>query len=231
MRAHLRETIVDRLGNAAAAATVYVYEPGTTTLLVQTMRDAATGGNTLANPLSADANGEIGFFLDSPQYVNLLVQFAGTERTIPYAVVGAPADPIVVQAVDSAPVNNSTVLVSLPLLTFHLEANETWSFEALIVFTANAGATGIKLGMAVPAATLAAFDLAKNVGSSALLAASESIPLNLPTAAGTVYAYVAGLVYAGNAGGDVTLRFAQQVAHASDAVVKKGSWLSARRLV
>ena len=53
-------------GQAAAGASVYVYARGTTTQ--RTVYSAATGGGTIAQPLTTDANGRIEGWVDPGQH-------------------------------------------------------------------------------------------------------------------------------------------------------------------
>src|SRR5436190_8306730 len=62
---------------ALPSATVYVYEQGTSTPIAQTMWNAVTAGTAQTNPLTADSTGVIQFWLDTPQYVDLVKSAAG----------------------------------------------------------------------------------------------------------------------------------------------------------
>lgn len=66
-RAHLRETIRNRVGDLMPSGTqVYVYRYNTTTAITDTMKNAPTSGTTLTNPLSVSATGQVEAWADSP---------------------------------------------------------------------------------------------------------------------------------------------------------------------
>lgn len=76
-RSICRYVVQDAAGNKLPDASVYVYQPGTTTAITETMYDAYTGGNILSNPLTSDANGAVQFYLDSFKRVDLRVTKPG----------------------------------------------------------------------------------------------------------------------------------------------------------
>ncbi|MCC7372535.1 MAG: hypothetical protein IT306_29245 [Chloroflexi bacterium] len=78
----------------AANPSVTVYENGTTTPLAATIYAAPTGGTTLSNPLTGDANGVVEFYLEDPQDVSLLVTATGLGS------VTKPAVPVISSAKD-----------------------------------------------------------------------------------------------------------------------------------
>jgi len=81
-RAHFLDVVQDRYGNAVAGASVEVRQPGTATPITDPLYAASIGPATLSNPLTTDANGEFGFWLDTPQMVDLYVSGMGlTART------------------------------------------------------------------------------------------------------------------------------------------------------
>ncbi len=59
-------------------AIVTAYEAGTTTPIAQTIYAARTGGTTLPNPMTADSDGSLEFWLDEPQDVSLSVDGSGS---------------------------------------------------------------------------------------------------------------------------------------------------------
>lgn len=72
----------------AANGTATLYEDDTTDPLVATIYAAGTGGSTLSNPVTADSDGALEFYLDVPQDVNMLVTAPGLGSiTIPHARV------------------------------------------------------------------------------------------------------------------------------------------------
>lgn len=70
-RARYADVVVDPSGVPVDGATVDVYDTGTTSHIAGTIHDAATGGATLPNPIVANAQGEIEFWLDAPAKVDL----------------------------------------------------------------------------------------------------------------------------------------------------------------
>ena len=94
-RARCRMTIATQDGKSLAGATVYVYQPNTTNPIAETMYDDITGGSPLANPLTADVNSSILFYLDAPKRVDLKVSKAGyADLTIPDVQVMPDAEDI-----------------------------------------------------------------------------------------------------------------------------------------
>jgi hypothetical protein len=70
-RARYFEVAADTAGRPLAGVTVNVYQAGTTTPVTETIYAADTGAATLGNPLTANAQGEIEFFLAAPKRVSL----------------------------------------------------------------------------------------------------------------------------------------------------------------
>lgn len=70
-RARFFDVATDPAGRPIPSATLNVYQPGTTTPIAETIYAADSGGTTLANPLTANAQGEIEFFLAVPKRVDL----------------------------------------------------------------------------------------------------------------------------------------------------------------
>lgn len=89
-RAHCRETIINRSGATRAGVQVTVCEAGTDTPIAQTMYAAVLGGGDLTNPLTTDANGQLSFFLDNEQYVNMHVDDVSVVEDIEYVPVLRP---------------------------------------------------------------------------------------------------------------------------------------------
>lgn len=83
-RARCRQVVTDAQGNRISGASVSVYEPNTITPIGETIYADDSGVDTLANPLTSDANGTILFYLELPRRVDLLVSKAGyADQTIP----------------------------------------------------------------------------------------------------------------------------------------------------
>src|SRR5215203_2061391 len=84
--------VTDSFGQRVAGAAVAVRQPGTATPLAP-LYLGATGGATLANPLTTDGQGFFIFYLDVAQAADLYVTASGytphTETSVAVAV-GAP---------------------------------------------------------------------------------------------------------------------------------------------
>lgn len=96
-RARFRDTVLGQAVGVSTlsllpAATVNVYQPGTSTPIVDTIFAADTGAAVLVNPLTVDASGVLEFWLERPQRVDLVVSKAGytSQRvTVDVAIVAA----------------------------------------------------------------------------------------------------------------------------------------------
>lgn len=69
-RAKLREVVIDRLGNALQGVSVELRQPNSATPTTDTIYADATGGATLANPLTTDVNGAVEGYLPTHQAVS-----------------------------------------------------------------------------------------------------------------------------------------------------------------
>lgn len=81
MRAHFTRPVTDDQGDLLPNVQITVYEPGTTTLISQTLYSTDTGNNVLSNPF-VSSTGVIDIYLDTPARVrfgliqgNLPVQY------------------------------------------------------------------------------------------------------------------------------------------------------------
>lgn len=91
VRAHYRENLTDAVGNVLSGATVYVFEPGTETVVDQVLYQANSGVATYSNPLTSNALGQIDFYLEIPQPVDFRVSLAGyTTQSLSRVGVLAP---------------------------------------------------------------------------------------------------------------------------------------------
>lgn len=95
-RAHYVENVLGVSGSGAlslmAGATVHVYDEGTTDHIAQTIYDSDSGGGTLSNPLTSDANGKVEFWLATAARVDLAVSKVGfTSQTRTVDVEDAPS--------------------------------------------------------------------------------------------------------------------------------------------
>lgn len=70
-RARYADVILAPTGVPIPGATVDVYDTGTTSHIAGTIHDSAVGGSTLSNPVVANGQGEIEFWLDAPIRVDL----------------------------------------------------------------------------------------------------------------------------------------------------------------
>lgn len=77
VRAQYADVVKDEQGRPIAAASIAVYQPGTTTAITETIYDDATGAGTLSNPLTADSAGRFQFYLVQPKRVDLYVSKTG----------------------------------------------------------------------------------------------------------------------------------------------------------
>ena len=91
-RAHLREQITsDKIGALTPVpfATVNVYQTGTTTPVTGTLYSSASGVGTLTNPVTADANGVVEFWMTNAQVVDLAISAPGyNASTVTAQVIG-----------------------------------------------------------------------------------------------------------------------------------------------
>lgn len=119
------------------------------------------------------------------------------------------------QDVDQA-VANSTVFVWSHRLTWPLDADTDYSYESLIIFSADPEA-GVKYRLAVPTGTEARL----NVPDSDVVDTGEwfeILPRNSPHKA-------RGIIRVGPLAGIVRVEFAQRVPHNSVTMLHRGSWI------
>lgn len=82
-RARCEITVQNAAGDRIVGASVYVYQPGTTTPISETIFSGFTGGSTYPNPLTSDGNGQAFFYLDVPKRVDIRAFLDGViDRTI-----------------------------------------------------------------------------------------------------------------------------------------------------
>lgn len=74
MKAKFQDVVLNRRGEGIAA-TIHVYQPGTTTPVGDPLYDK--DDVVLTNPLTANSQGEFEFYMDSPQRVKLVVSASG----------------------------------------------------------------------------------------------------------------------------------------------------------
>jgi hypothetical protein len=156
---------------------------------------------------------------------------AGSDATA--ATINAALDAVMrtaYQAVDSSPVNNSTVLVSSTYLTLPVAASTTYLFDGVIFYDATAAAD-FKNSLALPVGSTG---LASPWGSDT---AAASVSATIEHDAFTSLTWATGGVASGTVmcsrptgkfstdtlGGSVTFQFAQNVANVSNAILKAGS--------
>lgn len=81
--AHVRGTALDTAGNIVTGLTIAVRQPGTATLITDTIYTNSTGSTVLANPFTVGALGDYDFYIKKPQRVDLFISGTGfTSRTI-----------------------------------------------------------------------------------------------------------------------------------------------------
>lgn len=71
------QKVVNGVLAPASNASAEIFEAGTTTPIIATMYAGPTGSTTLSNPLTADAEGSIQFFLDLPQAIKVVATATG----------------------------------------------------------------------------------------------------------------------------------------------------------
>lgn len=80
-RAHFQDIVVSKSGSdtpgVLGGASVKVCEPYTTTAIAETIYDSPDGAGTLSNPLTADSDGIVEFWLAAEKTVTLVVTKAG----------------------------------------------------------------------------------------------------------------------------------------------------------
>lgn len=85
MRAHLYRPITDSLGNIRQGAVVRVLEPGTDTLIPDTLYVGEVGLTALPNPFTT-SSGVIDFYLDTPRRIRLGVKVGSESERFAEAV-------------------------------------------------------------------------------------------------------------------------------------------------
>lgn len=167
-----------------------------------------------------------------------LVPFtAGQDLTA--AVLNAAFDVqrLAFQPSDSAPVNNSTTLVSSAFLTLPVEANSIYYFEGHIL-TTSATAADVKNALSLPAGSTGLIvpwgsDTAA-ASASATITHDATTTLTWATGGlgtGTTFAgRPEGYLDIGAIAGDCVFQFAQQTATGSNTVLKAGSRMKLTRV-
>lgn len=97
-RAHYIRYILDDEGRAISGASVEVRQPGTSTLIVDTIWDADTGGSSQGNPFVARSDGKCEIYLDAAQRVDLYITKTGYDpQTVTADVVVLTASTLIFQ--------------------------------------------------------------------------------------------------------------------------------------
>lgn len=125
-------------------------------------------------------------------------------------------------------VNNSSTLQNDDDLVIAIEANETWRFEAMILFN-SAATPDIKVGFALPpGATVSWIDLSRVTSDTPEMnepvTTSGAVARNSGTGADSVLVLY-GIVVNGGSAGDVRVQWAQSSTNASDTKVLATSYL------
>jgi hypothetical protein len=80
-RAHFADVLIEKTASSnpvvLSGATVTVRDPQTTTKIADTLYASFDGVVTLTNPLTANANGEIEFWLPNERTVDLYIEATG----------------------------------------------------------------------------------------------------------------------------------------------------------
>jgi hypothetical protein len=128
-------------------------------------------------------------------------------------------------------VTNSTTLVNSNYMTMSVKANTSYIFEALILYTADAGAD-FKFNIALPSGATQRIATWTNLTSGAALdspIAHDAIttqPWPMGAVTGTVMSSrPTGVITIGVSAGSCTIQFAQNVATVSNCDLNSGSWI------
>lgn len=134
-------------------------------------------------------------------------------------------------------VNNSTTFVSSSYLTLPLEANSGYKYELFLIFEANSAAdfkhnvllpagAGVRHGVWTPVIAVS------STNTTIALDALDATAFNSGALTGTkMTAHPKGIIATGGNAGDVTIQFAQASAHASNAILALGSWMTLTRVI
>ena len=105
-RAIYHGSVVNTSGDALSAVDVYVYQPGTTTAITETIYDA--NGNVQTNPIPTGSLGEFVIALDDPKRVDL--------KYVSAAIVTRTDEDVDITSLDAHPIEEQVPLVALQLL-------------------------------------------------------------------------------------------------------------------
>lgn len=142
---------------------------------------------------------------------------------------------VIIRKADDLPtVTNSEVLVDVDGLVHPLGANEVWAAEVFLIGDAD-GTADIDVAFQVPAgATFDARGNTRNDGSAEhVRSVTQAAEFEFQCAGvGTNVYYFGcyGIIETGATPGDFQVQFAQATAHASDAKIKKNSYMILHRL-
>lgn len=176
---------------------------GVTQPLIEQMRLQSSGGLTLGTSIVTTDNGAGNLLLAG------FISTGGDART----------------AADFT-VNNSSVLVNVTGLTTTVIAGKTYAFHS-VLFTTSTSGQGVQAAIGGTAtATLVIYE-GQTVSSATILAQTRSAALG--GAVGGVAAVAQSRIdifgsITVNAGGTLTVQFAQQSSGATNSIVKQGSW-------
>lgn len=185
-RARYADVIVAPNGVPVAGATVDVYNTGTTTHISGTIHDSAVGGATLPNPIVANDQGEVEFWLDAPIRVDLKYSRPGyvpETHTVEVLAAAPPASTVVVTptgAISSTDVQ--AALAELDTEKSSTSHTHSGTYERVFIPTA---ATGVAIQAAIDAANTAG-------GGTVVLSAYTEYLTDLRTIPGQT-AYSAGI--------------------------------------
>lgn len=135
-RAHFVDSILwndTGVARVLSGATAHVYDVGTSTPISDTLYAAATGVDTLSNPLTADDNGKIEFYLENDRRVDLVISKTG------YTSVRRTVNVLAADELDSP-------LLNSPTLAGTVSGTPTWASAQTFPGPTKVKATSIGFG-------------------------------------------------------------------------------------
>ena len=139
----------------------------------------------------------------------------------------AGSGPTTVYKTADETVNNSTTLQDDDHISLSVLANEVWAFH-MVLHSSSDATPDIKVGWSVPSGTTMSWRLHSSTGT-----ANDESDTDQVSGSGvgvTMQDTYGGTIIVGGTAGTVQMRWAQKVAHASDAKILKGSYLIAWKL-
>ena len=211
------QAVTIRVQSSGALATLYSDEVGT----------------AKTNPLTSDSNGRFWFYAADDDYRIILAD--GFEYADVTLCAGAAREQILRKADALPDKTNSIVLEADSTLLFAVGASETWEFRLQGLVTC-AAAAGFDWDFSIPAATTYTRKESWLWDGTTIRAVATSTLDTEDSYAGGVAALagdillIHGLIVNGVNAGNVTFRYAQNVANVSACTVDIGSYLIARKV-